>query len=59
MTIDYVGSSKPSLYKVIYLVNATKARLVAGFSSYPEASAFARKIKYSRKCTLIAEPAER
>lgn len=59
MIIDYAEKYYNTLYKVVYLVNKTKVRLAASTDDYYEAHAFARKLRYSKSCTLLAWPLER
>lgn len=43
-------------YKVIFLVNATKTRVTRKFSSPYLARKFVNKLRYSKRCTLLAYP---
>jgi len=43
-------------YKVTYLVNATNTRLTKGFESPYFAQQFVRKLKHSKRCTLLSSP---
>ncbi len=43
-------------YKVYFLVNDTKEKLVKSFDSLYLAQKFVNKLKYSKRCTVIACP---
>lgn len=43
-------------YKVYFLVNATKEKLVRSFDSLYLAEKFVNKLRFSKRCTLISCP---
>ncbi len=54
---DYADALPPhaGLYRVTFM-NESGTRLTRSFDSQYQASQFARKIKYSRKCRLVSTP---
>ena len=53
----YTGSDDGSgHYKVVFVNNSTKARLVRSFDSPYLARKFVNKLKHSTRCTLVSSP---
>lgn len=48
--------SMSGLYEVTFLVNATEARVTRRFDSPYLARKFVNKLRYSKRCTLLAYP---
>lgn len=44
------------MYNVTFLVNETHTKLTRSFDSPVFAREFVRKLKYSKRCTLISSP---
>jgi hypothetical protein len=44
------------VYEVTFVVNATKTRVTRKFSSPYLARKFVNKLRYSKRCTLLAYP---
>lgn len=44
------------MYNVTFLVNETKTKLTRNFDSPVFAKEFVRKLKHSKRCTLISSP---
>ena len=55
----YAGSQQEQnlgMYRVVFRVNKTGAKLVRGFDSPYLAKQFVRKLKYSKTCTVVSFP---
>lgn len=46
------------MYTVVFYVVSQRRRVERTFTSYDAAIRFARKLRYSTKCNLIAAPAD-
>lgn len=54
--VRYADEISPFYYDVVYIVNATGAKLKHSFDSLYLAWKFTNKIKRSKKCTLVSYP---
>lgn len=53
----YASSDKGSgYYKVVFVNNSTKVRLVRSFDSPYLARKFVNKLRHSTRCTLVSSP---